>query len=64
MKYLVISNFIDKNTRELFKEGSLYSCSDESRANELIDKKFIKKQEKQAKARKSKKASDVNENVQ
>lgn len=56
MKYLVLHSFVDKNTRELFNEGSLYTCAIKERAEELIIKGFIKKQE--VKSRKSKKASD------
>ncbi|WP_342546122.1 hypothetical protein [Lysinibacillus sp. FSL K6-4013] len=56
MKYLVLHSFVDKNTRELFNEGSLYICTNKERAEELIVKGYIKKQE--VKARKSKKVSD------
>jgi len=56
MQYLVLHSFIDKNTRELFNEGSLYTCSKKERAEELILKGYIKKQE--VKPRKSKKVSD------
>lgn len=56
MQYLVLHSFVDKNTRELFVEGSLYACDNKERAEELIVKGYIKKQE--AKARKSKKVSD------
>lgn len=59
MQYKVIHKFIDKNTRELFNEGSLYFCDNEERATELITNGFIEKPKQEKKVRQSrKKASD------
>jgi hypothetical protein len=48
MKYKVLSNFIDKNTGELYKKGASYEC-DKKRFEEIQSKGIFLKEEKQPK---------------
>lgn len=55
MKCKVLTNFIDKNTGELHKKGSIYEC-EKSRFDEIQKKGNFLKEE-----RKPKKAEEVKE---
>ena len=56
MKCKVLTNFIDKNTGELHKKGSVYEC-DKKRFDEIQKQCNFLKEEKQPK----KKAEEVKE---
>lgn len=43
--YVVLEDFIDKNTDELHKKGTNYPSPSEKRAKELIKLGFIEKEE-------------------
>lgn len=43
MKYKVVKRFRDKYSKKLYLPGDTFECDDQNRADELIDKGFIKK---------------------
>jgi hypothetical protein len=53
-QYPVVNDFIDKHTKEYYRQGSIYITNDTKRAEELQEKGFLGDEVKQPATKKGK----------